>query len=318
MSRARRRRSLIATLALLALAPAPAAAQPPPSGEGASTEATFQRGLAAYDAGDYAGAIAIWERLLLSLDPSRAWRLFFNLGLAAQAMGDATSAVERFEGFLHKLAEQPARLPPDLEAKRLEAADRVKKLKAQSGAVHVLPHPSRDVLVKIDLGTPRAPGFTAYLAPGEHVVEVRPGTPDVRKINVRTTAGGSVDVDPTDPPPTDPKPNAVPPRALAPTPPPPEPERRSFPTGWLAAGLALTAASTALPIALTLSAKGKRDDAIALGPGSTRYASAVDDFHRARTTAEVTWIVPAVLAVATGVVVLLAMPRTEPARTASR
>jgi hypothetical protein len=73
--------------------------------------------------------------------------------------------------------------------------------------------------------------------------------------------------------------------------------------------VALTAASTALPIALTLVAKSKRDDAVALGPGSTRYAAEVDDFHGARTTGEVAWALPAILAVATAVVVFVELPR---------
>jgi tetratricopeptide (TPR) repeat protein len=298
-------RLAILLVALLVAAPCSAQDKPSPSADATDNEASFQRGLRQYDEGDYAGAITTWEKLLAGLDEQRAWRLLFNLGLAHQAAGDATRAVERFEKYLQKVAQQPARLQPELEAKRVEVADRLRKIKAATGAVRVRPHPSRDVMVRIDQGQPRPTDFTAYLPPGEHVIEIRPGTPRVRRITVSVALGGSTDVDTSDPPaapPTPPPASATPATSARTT----KATSSSFPTGWLIAGASVTVLSTALPIGLGLVTKSKRDDATALGPGNTRYAAAIDDFHHARTAYEVSWILPAILAGATVAIVLLA------------
>jgi hypothetical protein len=299
--------------ALVATAPCAAWAQPGArTSDAAETDALFKKGLGQFDSGDNAGAIATWERLLTMLDEDRAWKLLFNLGLAYQAAGDATRAVERYEGFLHKMAEQPGRPKPELEARRVEVVERVRKIKATHGGVRVLAHPTRDVMVKVDDSAPRATGFTAYLLPGDHVVEVQPGTPQARRIPVRAVAATTTDVETAEPASPQPPPPVTP--TPTPTPPPPRAaqpravsrpaEAHSFPTGWLVAGAVVTAASTALPIALGVAAKSKKDDAIALGAGHTGYRSAVDDFRSARTLYEVSWVVPAVLATATVIIVL--------------
>jgi tetratricopeptide (TPR) repeat protein len=116
---------------------------------------------------------------------------------------------------------------------------------------------------------------------------------------------------------------AAPPRAPAPPPPAPSapqassatpapppradvpPKRSTFPTTWLLVGAGATVASLALPIALAFRTQNKRDAAEQLGAGNTAYGGARDDYESARTLYYVSYALPAALAAATAIVVLI-------------
>jgi hypothetical protein len=137
-----------------------ALAQPAPAS--ADAEATFKRGLDAFDARDYLGAAAIWEPLTTPAGGAR-WKVLYNLGLAYQSAGDAARAVERFEAFAASAEREPSR-PPELEERRLDALERARTLRAgMSSAAPIVAPPASSALPP----GPAAPApATPVVAPG--------------------------------------------------------------------------------------------------------------------------------------------------------
>jgi hypothetical protein len=161
----------------------------------------------------------------------------------------------------------------------------------------VVPPPSGNVvLVRVGNEPPRPAGFVVYLAPGEHVFELHAGTANAKQAVVRAVAGVANDLN-------------VPDLGAK----SPEPKAAEFPTAWLVGGAALTAASAALPIALAIHTGNERDDAEALSVTSSHYPDAVASFEDARTAYWISYALPAAIAVATAIVVVLKMPRSEKA-----
>jgi len=78
--------------------------------------AELKHGSELYASGDYKGAIAVWEPLYQLLGEKSGWKILYGLGLAYEKTGDATRAVERFEGFTRHLADDPAALDQSLES----------------------------------------------------------------------------------------------------------------------------------------------------------------------------------------------------------
>jgi hypothetical protein len=140
-----------------------ALAQPAPAS--ADAEATFKRGLDAFDARDYLGAAAIWEPLTTPAGGGR-WKVLYNLGLAYQSAGDAARAVERFEAFA-AAAEREASRPPELEERRLDALERARTLRAGMSSAAPSVGPSQ--------GSTLPPGPAAP-APAAPVVAAAPVT----------------------------------------------------------------------------------------------------------------------------------------------
>ncbi|MEZ4295226.1 MAG: hypothetical protein R3B70_09645 [Polyangiaceae bacterium] len=249
----------------------------------------FSEGLASFTAGRYGEAIARWEGIVRALGEERAFKVLYNLGLAYEASGDASRAIERFDAFLRHLAAQPSELTRDME-RRQDAAERARAMKASRGALAVPAPQGRACDVRIDHEAPRPAGFTAYVAPGEHEVEVFSGSPDARIERVRVEKGREVQVD------TAPPPQATEPRVVVVRAPEGPPE---MPTAVLIGGGALTIATLVLPLALGLHAADLRSSAEALGRGHTRYAGAVRDFEDARTSYLVSYALPAAIGVTT-------------------
>jgi hypothetical protein len=208
--------------------------------------------------------------------------------------------VERFDAFVRRSSGLDA---PDLAERRQDAMERLAAIRATHGAVRVTPPKSGAImLVRAGGGDPKPAGFIAYFAPGEHELEIYAGTSHARSIRVHAVAGTTIDVA---------IPDLAAPAEPAPPSPPPSPspaERRSFPTGWLVAGTAITLASGVLPLALGIRTGDKRDAAEAIGPASSQYASAVSEFEDARTLYQLSYVVPIMLAVATTVIVLVSLP----------
>jgi tetratricopeptide (TPR) repeat protein len=309
--KSRPRRLEVALVALLAWASwaLPAFAQAPPPkapAQSADDESMFRRGLSLYDSGNYSGAIATWEALRQSIGEQRGWKILYNLGLAYQAMGDATRAIERFDAFLREAAQRDVQ----------DAGDRMHALEASHGAVVVrAPASGATVMTRVGSGDERPAGYTLWLSPGEHEVEVGSGTSRAHRVKVTVTAGGTVEV-PTDDaaPPTpssapSPSPSASPAPAAsaAPSPAPSTREGGHFPTAWVLVGAGLTVASAALPIALGLRASSLSQNAKDMGPGSTSYGTAVTDFQSARTLYYASYVVPGLLAAATATIVVVGL-----------
>ncbi|MEJ7732257.1 MAG: hypothetical protein WKG00_24005 [Polyangiaceae bacterium] len=121
-------RSAVLSAALLGGIAAHGVALAQPAPASADAEATFKRGLDAFDARDYLGAAAIWEPLTTPAGGAR-WKVLYNLGLAYQSAGDAARAIDRFEAFAAS-AEREASRPPELEERRLDALERARTLRA--------------------------------------------------------------------------------------------------------------------------------------------------------------------------------------------
>lgn len=296
-----RRRALAFALPLVCAAPSAARADAPPAAEPAASpehDAVFKSGLEQYSRGNYVSAIATWESLLTTIGEDRGYKVLYNLGLAYQQIGDTTKAIERFRSFEHRVAERP-NAPPELAERARDAAERAKQLEQSHGAVHVLaPKRGGLVLTRIGNGEPRAAGYTVWLAPGTHAIDVYIGTDHEKRVQVDVEPGSSIDVE------TTPEASEVPPPVAAPPPREAPPEARPIPSlVWIGAGA--TAASLALPVTLYVVANGKRDDADALGAGHTDYAAKRSTYVSWRTAYYVSYALPVTLAAATAAIYLL-------------
>lgn len=306
---------ILALVLTSALAPVSASADPPggagppaaPDAANADADAAFHRGLERYAAGDFVGAIEIWDRLLATIGDERGWRALYNLGLAYEQLGDPTHAIERYDAFVRQAAAHGGN--DAVEQRRRDAEDRLRSLRSAYGAVTVrAPATGEVVMVRVGTGDPRPAGFTVYLAPGPHDIEVGAGTVRARHVTVKAVAGGSAEIDASLAAP----PAVAPPPSLFPSLRVPEsPQPVPFPTTWLLVGAGATLASFALPLALGLHAQAERDQATRLGAGNTGYVSASSDYMSARTAYYVSYALPASLAAATAVIVILEMGSSE-------
>jgi hypothetical protein len=301
---------LVPMMATLGAA-APARADPPAPAE---HEAAFQTGLAQYGASNYAEAIATWESLLATLGEERGYKVLYNLGLAYQAIGDVTRAIERYGAFEREVAARP-NATEDAVARAEDARSRREQLEASHGALHVhAPRRGGPVLTRVGSSEPRAAGYVVWLAPGQHTVELFVGTEDARSVNVDIERGKTLDLEATPPEPPPAPPLGFMPAAATAS---PAIETRGAPSPVLLwSGVGATALSTAAPITLFLVARAKQDDAGALGAGNTAYAAAKRSYDGWQTAYYASYALPASLAAATAVYALWPR-RAEPARHAS-
>ena len=163
-------------------APAP----PPEDPELEASRVRFRKGMDAYVAGDFAGAIVTWQGIYAELGKERGYRLAFNLARAYDAYGDVSRASELFSVYLEEVARRRARLgrgetlPPLVEKQAVDAEERVAELVRTRGRLRV-PVGKAPVEVRIDGGTPRLAGFSSLLAPGRHVLVFGTGDAEVRR-----------------------------------------------------------------------------------------------------------------------------------------
>jgi hypothetical protein len=204
------------------------------------------------------------------------------------------------------VATQPAgEVAPSIAERALDAGERVRALRANHGAVRVLPSPTGEVVwSRVDGGAARAAGYTLYLTPGRHALELYSGTPRARTDPLEIVAGSIIEVR------TEREPSPIGSLDLG------EPPPRPFPTGWVIGGAAATALAGGITGLLAVNAANKRDDAEALGVGHTQYAAARNEFEDARSTYRASFIGPAAFAAATLGLVLIwnlsqPAPRTQ-------
>lgn len=283
-------------MALFALV---AFAAPHARGEGPSApedDVALRSGLERYGRRDYAAAIAIWETLLATIGEERGYKVLYNLGLAYQASGDATKAIERYRSFA-RIASQRDGVTKDISDRAADAEARALELERTHGALYVDP-PKRGgrVLVRIDESAPRPAGYVVWLTPGSHTIRLSDGVHWSSTVDLQIAAGEEIHFDPSPPEPPPPPGSEAPPRR------PTVEDRRAEPTTpamRVYVGAAATVASFALPTALFFVADGKRDDADALGAGHSRYADARSTYETWRTAYYVSYAVPVALALTT-------------------
>ena len=242
----------------------------------------FEEGLAAFDAGQHARAVELWERLFAEGAPDKAWRVLYNLGLAYEASGDRARAIERYEAFSRRVGEQPGSLPIDFEGRRQDAVERANRLRPNLSLLRVAPPTSGErIAVSIDGGPTRDAGFSTYLEPGAHTLRMGEGSRAV--IASVTLAKGEMFTKVAEQLP----------------PPPPPPYVAPVHPGVLIGGAILSAGSVAVPIGLYFRAQSLRDDALLFRPYDEGYRPAVEAYDEAATLYQATWAIPATLGAAT-------------------
>jgi hypothetical protein len=273
----------LSLVSLHALA-APAEAPPPPE-----HDLAFRSGLEQYAHGNFVAAITTWESLLRTMGEDRGYKVLYNLGLAYQAIGDVTRAVERYVAFTTQV-EKRKPVSQELEDRASDAQKRIDQIRSTYGSVNVLA-PKRGGLVLTRVGTaePRAAGYVVYLAPGSHVIEIAIGTDRLHKKTVEVEAGKSIEVDTS--PPEEPAPPPMP-RESAPAPAARGPRNAN----WLWYGGFATFGALSVPLVLHFVSLRQRSDAEELGQGHPDYASAKSDYETLRTLTFVAYALPAVVA----------------------
>jgi hypothetical protein len=186
----------------------------------------FKEGMDRYKAGAFTEAVGYWEPIYGELGEQKGYRLAYNLGVAYQALGDATRAAEHLEAFLAQVdAKRSQGEPPPaiVEKEENDAKERLATLTAAKGRIHVDPGtPPR--AVQVDAMAPRLATFVAWVNPGQHTVTFAPGTATAESKSLEVHAGELLEVAPTpapateapSAPPNTPPPNAQPQLAPAP------------------------------------------------------------------------------------------------------
>lgn len=313
--------ALLFSLGLFGATAGPSRASPPPDAPVFDAEGAFRQGLERHRAGDALRAVEIWSQVVSTLGEERAYKVLYNLGVAHQQLGEITRAVQRFEAFLRILASQPEPVQKGASTQREDAEARLSAIRASYGRLVLrAPEGGELVLVRVGGGAPEPLELERWLAPGEHTIELHSGTSRAEQRRVHVDAGKTtvVSIDPppsaSAPPPTILAPIApiAPPPAITPLPlaaaPPKEP-RRAFPLPWLLGGLGVTAASLTLPLVLRSTALDLRGDAEGIPRSAGAYPGAVEDYEIARRNYYLSYALPASLAVATVIVVVVAATR---------
>jgi tetratricopeptide (TPR) repeat protein len=258
---------------------------------------------ALYDRGDRAGAIALWEQYLGSATDPGAWEVLYNIARAHDELLDVTAALEGYDRFARAGREREADLGEPQRAALADAESRVQQLKSSHGAVRISAADGRPVSWRIGGGVERKGGETVWIKPGKVEVWIRTGTREPRAISVEVERGVVTEIRAdarADVPDGPAKRQVGVPRPDVPEPRGPEP---AFPVGWVAAGFVATGVTASVVGGVLLWVeldKGRAaSEAASDGPRSPAYASAYDDYTRARDTTLPFFVVPGALLTAT-------------------
>lgn len=291
----------LATLSLVSTA-APAPASGCDDAEREAESAAFRQGLERYRAGEAAGAVEIWEGLLKTLGIECGWKVLFNLGRAYEKLGNPTKAIESYSAFVVAADKQPN---PDEKARetRSEADASIARLKAKYGAIFV-PAPKRGVvLVRVGVGDPQPAGFTLYVTPGTHQIELfsRTARASTRTVSVHAGQVTQVAI------PSNDAPAAIAKSPQVERPPQETPARgsRSFPVALVAVGSGLTLAAGGATLFLYTRQASKRDDAEEVSRSAPEYADLRDEHSDARRMYHLGLAATGIFAVATASVVVV-------------
>jgi len=161
----------------------------------------FRLGMEKYKAGSLAEAIRVWGAIYEEIGPKRGYRLSFDLGRAYDTNGEATRAAERYRSFLDETSARRTageELEPIVVREAHEAEARLEDLNQGHGRIEIAPG-GEATLEQVDDSDPRLGAFTAYVAPGKHVVTFGPGREDAEKVEITVAAGEVVVARPTRP-----------------------------------------------------------------------------------------------------------------------
>ncbi len=151
----------------------------------------FHLGMEKYKAGSVGEAIRIWSAIYEELGTKRGYRLAFDLARAYDTNGEATRAAERYRAFLDEAAlrkKAGESLEAIVEREVHDAEERMTELNQDHGRIEVSPGADA-VLAQVDDADPRLGAFTAYVAPGKHVVTFGPGRSDAERVELTVAAG---------------------------------------------------------------------------------------------------------------------------------
>lgn len=268
----------------------------------------FRDGMAHYKAGRYAQAVDHWEPIAEALGDAQGYRLLYDLGVACDELGRATRAaayLTRFRGEVEKRGEAT---PEEVREFDRDAARRVARLVASHGRLSVIVRGGEALRVRVD-GEERTRdlGLPLFLAPGRHEVVLRPGADREERRVVELSAGRVTELVVEAPPLPPPVVVAVPEIVRV-----PEivtvrtPTRRPVVSPiWVGVAAGATVASVALPLALRSRAtatKRQYDDP----ETSPRERDALAErYDSERSRYELSWALPATLALGTGALVAL-------------
>ena len=152
-----------------------------------------------YKAGSLAEAIRVWAAIYEEIGPKRGFRVSFNLAVAYDSNGEATRAAERYRSFLEEVAVRRAAggdIGTLVEHERQQAEESLAALDREHGRIEIASGPT-PMLERVDDSDPRFGAFTAYVAPGRHVVTFGAGQPDAEELETTVAAGELVVVRPT-------------------------------------------------------------------------------------------------------------------------
>ena len=158
---------LCLSAAAIAVIPCVAAAQTPPSAA-ARQEAGrhFRAGVQSYERGDYAAALAEFQRAY-RIAPHHSVRV--NIANCFLHLGRPIDALNHFESFIAE-ATSAGGIPPQ---QRREVESQISELRGQIAEVSVRIDPSsvRDPIITVDGQTANASGVVRMMS-GRHVIEV--------------------------------------------------------------------------------------------------------------------------------------------------
>jgi hypothetical protein len=304
------RRAALAALGAAAIALAAARPAGAQADEGIEARGRFEEGLAHFRANEMGKAIDVWTPIVDQMGDARAYRLLFNLGVAHEALGDATRAADHYERFLAQLGARAGAgqsVPADVLAFGDQARARLKALQAKYGRVRVAS--DRGLLVAVRVGGTLGPsGRTYYVAPGAHEVVLRAGASageERRRIEVR--AGEIVDVAPQ------PLPEAAP-RVLVLPVPPPAPREPPYSPWVVAAAGGVTLASGVVPLLLRNSAIGVAERYYDAATPVSERERVASDYDAAKARYTWSFALPAALAAGTGALAVYYFVGSKPRR----
>ncbi|MFO0660057.1 MAG: hypothetical protein U0165_09545 [Polyangiaceae bacterium] len=245
-------------------------------------------------------AIERWQGIARSVGEERGYRLLFNIGIAHEQLGDATSAADSYERFLAQIDRRrshsgtpPYELPSDIGTYENEARSRLAKMKERYGRLRPIVAAGRTGLLKVD-GTSGVAGTTYYLSPGAHSVTFEAGTSreETRSIDVPRGQLVEVTLD-----------AIAAPSATASAVAPPivtKMRERPFSAGWLGLAAGVTVASVAIPLVLRSNALSTYDRVTSPTTLRRERQDAANTYEQQVRTYEMSWAIPAVLGAATG------------------
>jgi len=258
----------------------------------------FRLGMEKYKGGAIGEAVRVWNAIYEEIGPKRGYRLSFNLARAYDTNGEATRAAERYRSFLDEVeGRQRANeaIEPLVEREAHDATDRIDVLNREHGRIQVTARADA-TLAQVDDADPRLGAFTAYVAPGKHVVTFGPGREDAAKVEVTVAAGEIVVA-------TAPE-SALPPAKLLPLAVDPITHRelrRPFSRVVLYAGGVATVASVVAPVMAYSYANSLVTTYRSTTASQASKTQAFGDYSGARTLAYATVAAPVTLGVLTGI-----------------